>query len=110
MKAKIAIIGKGNIGWAIKQLLKDDYEITVFEKNDYVGGHTNTIDVHDGEKECSMDTGFMVFNEKTYPNLVKLFKKVFDNKNLSFVMIETYNFLPFEFYSKGGTFLRTNVS
>ena len=53
-----------------------NFDVTFFEKNDYVGGHTNTIEVNDGKRSCPMDTGFMVFNEKTYPNLVKLFKEL----------------------------------
>ncbi|MFZ8932582.1 MAG: NAD(P)/FAD-dependent oxidoreductase [Bacteriovoracaceae bacterium] len=73
---KCAIIGTGIAGMSSAYFLKDEYEITVFEKNDYIGGHTNTIDVHDGHKTCPVDTGFMVFNEKTYPNLLKLFKKL----------------------------------
>lgn len=73
---KLAIIGSGIAGMSAAYFLKDDFDITVFEKNDYVGGHTNTIIVNDGEKECPMDTGFMVFNEKTYPNLLKLFNKL----------------------------------
>ena len=56
--------------------LKNEFDVTFFEKNSYVGGHTNTIEVNDGQSLCPMDTGFMVFNEKTYPNLIKLFKKL----------------------------------
>lgn len=52
------------------------YDITLFEQNDYVGGHTNTIGVDEGGKKVFMDTGFMVFNFETYPNLVKLFKEI----------------------------------
>jgi uncharacterized protein len=73
---KLAVIGTGIAGMSAAYYLKDDYEVTVFEKNDYVGGHTNTIEVHDGEKICPVDTGFMVFNEKTYPNLLKLFAEL----------------------------------
>ena len=69
-------VGTGIAGMSAAYFLKDDYEVTVFEKNDYVGGHTNTIEVHDGEKICPVDTGFMVFNEKTYPNLLKLFAEL----------------------------------
>ncbi|MGB0453707.1 MAG: NAD(P)/FAD-dependent oxidoreductase [Bacteriovoracaceae bacterium] len=73
---KCAIIGTGIAGMSAAYFLKDHFQITLFEKNDYVGGHTNTVDVHDGEKLCPMDTGFMVFNDKTYPNLLKLFNKL----------------------------------
>jgi len=73
---KLAIIGTGIAGMSAAYFLKEDYQITIFEKNDYVGGHTNTIEVHDGEKLCPLDTGFMVFNDRTYPNLLKLFKEL----------------------------------
>ena len=73
---RIAIIGTGIAGMSTAYFLKDQYDISVFEKNDYIGGHTNTITVdHNGER-VSFDTGFMVFNFETYPLLVKLFKKL----------------------------------
>lgn len=87
MKKKLGIIGSGIAGMSAAYFLKDEYEVTLFEKNDYVGGHTNTIDVHDGVDKCPMDTGFMVFNEKTYPNLIKLFDKLnveYENTDMSF--------------------------
>ena len=84
---KLAIIGSGIAGMSAAHFLKNDYEITLIEKNDYIGGHTNTVSVHDGEKDCPLDTGFMVFNEKTYPYLVKLFSELkvpYTNTDLSF--------------------------
>lgn len=54
--------------------LHKDFEVTLFEQNDYVGGHTNTVSVEEGDKSLPVDTGFMVFNHETYPNLVRLFK------------------------------------
>ena len=73
---KLGVIGTGIAGMSAAYFLREEYEITLFEKNNYIGGHTNTIDVHDGKKLCPTDTGFMVFNEKTYPNLVKLFTEL----------------------------------
>lgn len=104
---KLAIIGTGIAGMSAAYFLKDDYEVTVFEKNDYIGGHTNTIDVNDGEKECPMDTGFMVFNEKTYPNLVKLFNKLdvpYKNTDMSFSVRNHEIDLEFNGSSLGGIF------
>lgn len=73
---KLAIIGTGISGMSCAYFLQDHFDLTIFEKNDYVGGHTNTIETsYDGEKAV-FDTGFMVFNEVTYPNLLKLFKKL----------------------------------
>ena len=68
----IAIIGTGISGLTAAHLLHPKYDITLFESNDYVGGHTNTIDVERENKSFSIDTGFIVFNEKTYPNFIKL--------------------------------------
>jgi predicted NAD/FAD-binding protein len=74
MKEKLAIIGTGIAGMGAAHLLKEHFDLTLFEKNDYVGGHTNTVNVKEGEKDVPIDTGFMVFNKVTYPNLVKLFE------------------------------------
>jgi predicted NAD/FAD-binding protein len=104
---KLAIIGTGIAGMSAAYFLKENYDITVFEKNDYIGGHTNTIDVHDGEKDCSMDTGFMVFNETTYPNLVKLFKKLnvpYVNTDMSFSVRNAALDLEFNGSSLNGIF------
>ncbi|HTL82149.1 MAG TPA: NAD(P)-binding protein, partial [Bacteroidia bacterium] len=56
--------------------LQKDYDITFYEKNDYVGGHTNTISVDEEGKQVHFDTGFMVFNHVTYPYLTKLFEEL----------------------------------
>ncbi len=73
---KLAIIGTGIAGMGCAHLLKDKYDITLFEQNDYVGGHTNTLEVDEDGKPVYMDTGFMVFNFETYPNLCKLFDEI----------------------------------
>lgn len=73
---KIAIIGGGISGLTTAHLLCGDHEITLFEANDYPGGHTNTLDVtHDGTN-YAVDTGFIVFNERTYPNFIKLMERL----------------------------------
>ena len=69
---KIAIVGTGISGLTTAYLLSESHDITVFEKNDYVGGHTHTIDVEVGGKTYAVDTGFIVFNTVTYPNFRKL--------------------------------------
>lgn len=73
---KIAIIGTGIAGMGCAHLLKDQYDLTIYEQNDYIGGHTNTITVAEGDDKVHMDTGFMVFNYETYPHLTGLFKKL----------------------------------
>ena len=69
---KIAIIGTGISGLTTAYLLSDSHDLTVFEKNDYIGGHTHTVDVEAGGKTYAVDTGFIVFNTVTYPNFHKL--------------------------------------
>jgi uncharacterized protein len=73
---KIAIVGTGISGMVTAYLLRDSHDITVFEKNDYIGGHTHTLDVEVGGRVFAVDTGFIVFNEDTYPNFVKLLRRL----------------------------------
>ncbi|HTF05582.1 MAG TPA: FAD-dependent oxidoreductase [Bacteroidia bacterium] len=73
---KLAIIGTGIAGMGCGHHLQSKYDITLFEQNDYIGGHTNTISVDEGGTHAHMDTGFMVFNRVTYPYLCKLFDEI----------------------------------
>jgi len=73
---KIAIVGTGISGMVAAYLLQRDHEITVFEAADYIGGHTNTIDVEMDGRTYAIDTGFIVFNDWTYPNFIALLKKL----------------------------------
>jgi predicted NAD/FAD-binding protein len=76
-RMKLAIVGSGISGLAVVHTLKDQADITVFEADDYFGGHTHTVDVTlptpQGLVTHGVDTGFLVFNERTYPNLINLF-------------------------------------
>jgi uncharacterized protein len=84
---KIAVIGSGISGLTAAYLLSRSNDITVFEANDYIGGHTNTIDVPLDGKVYPVDTGFIVFNLKTYPNFVKLLRQLgvtWQDSNMSF--------------------------
>jgi predicted NAD/FAD-binding protein len=73
---RIAIIGTGISGMTSAYLLSKDHEVVVYEANDYIGGHTNTVDVSFNGQQYAVDTGFIVFNEKTYPNFVKLMRRL----------------------------------
>ena len=73
---KVAIIGSGISGLTSAYLLNKHHNVQVFEINDYIGGHTATIDFELDETPYSIDTGFIVFNDKTYPNFLKLLGQI----------------------------------
>ena len=73
---KVAIIGSGISGLTAAYLLQKEHDITVFEANDYIGGHTHTHEISQNNKTWSVDSGFIVYNEKTYPNFIRLLKKL----------------------------------
>jgi predicted NAD/FAD-binding protein len=72
MMEKVAVIGTGIAGMSAAYFLKNQFDITFFERNNYAGGHTNTVSVKEQGTEVFIDTAFMVYNEVTYPNLTKL--------------------------------------
>ena len=69
---KIAIIGAGIAGNVAAYRLYREHEITVFEAGDHIGGHTHTHTVAHEGRELRVDTGFIVFNDWTYPNFIAL--------------------------------------
>lgn len=73
---KIAVIGSGIAGNVAAYHLCKEHDITVFESNDYVGGHTHTHDITHKGKQYRIDTGFIVFNYKTYPNFIRLLEEL----------------------------------
>lgn len=110
---KIAIIGSGISGLTAAHLLHKKYEICIFEASNYIGGHTNTINI---KKECghyAVDTGFIVFNKKTYPNFIKLLDKLGVEKqesNMSFSFSSQVHGLEYSGNTLGGIFSqRKNV-
>lgn len=73
---KIAIIGTGIAGNVAAYKLRQRHDITVFESASYIGGHTNTVTVEDGGRELAIDTGFIVFNDRTYQNFIQLLDEI----------------------------------
>ncbi len=69
---KIAIVGTGVSGLTTAHILHKEHDVTVYEASDYIGGHVNTIDLSTEVEPVSIDTGFIVFNDWTYPNFEKL--------------------------------------
>jgi len=70
---KIAVIGAGISGLTAAHILSRRHHVDVYEAADYIGGHTNTVSVREGERMIPVDTGFIVFNDLNYPNLNRLF-------------------------------------
>ena len=73
---KIAIIGSGIAGLTSAYLLNRSHDISVFEAGDWIGGHTHTVDVQVDGQGYAVDTGFIVFNDWTYPNFIRLLSQL----------------------------------
>jgi len=84
---RIAVIGSGISGMVSAYFLSQDHDIVLYEANNYIGGHTHTIDVSIGDISYPVDTGFIVFNEKTCPNFIRLMRSLgvaWQPSNMSF--------------------------
>ena len=79
-RPKVAIVGSGIAGLAVAHALQGQAELTLFEAGSYFGGHTHTVDItlptQQGPVTHGVDTGFLVFNERTYPHLIQLFAEL----------------------------------
>ncbi|SDZ84757.1 NAD(P)/FAD-dependent oxidoreductase [Microbulbifer marinus] len=73
---RIAIIGSGIAGLTAAYLLNRQHDITLFEAEDRLGGHTATVDVEEGDRPLAIDTGFIVYNDWTYPNFIRLMNEL----------------------------------
>jgi predicted NAD/FAD-binding protein len=84
---RIAVVGAGVAGLYAAWRLARDHDVTVFEANDYPGGHTNTVDVEVDGRTWAVDTGFIVFNDWTYPNFIAMLEELgveYQPSNMSF--------------------------
>ena len=83
---KIAVIGSGISGLSSAYYLSKKHKVDLFEKEDHFGGHAYTYDIKENQKIIPVDLGFIVFNEKTYPNLINFFKELkvdYEKSNMS---------------------------
>lgn len=71
-KAKLAVVGTGISGLSAAWALQDEYDLTVFESSNRIGGHTNTVTFNSPDGAIPVDTGFIVYNQPNYPNLTAL--------------------------------------
>ena len=75
-RQRIAIVGSGISGLTSAYLLSRQHDITLYEANDYIGGHTHTVTVTAGEQPYNIDTGFIVCNDRNYPNFLNFMEKL----------------------------------
>jgi len=103
---RIAIVGSGVSGLVTALLLGEEHEVTVFEANDYIGGHTHTVDVSlDGD--YAVDTGFIVFNYENYPNFARLLQRLHVDaqpSSMSFSVINPVTGLEYGFATWNAVF------
>lgn len=88
---RIAIIGSGISGLTSAYLLSQKHNVTVFEKNDRIGGHTATVDIEKAGQKYAIDTGFIVFNDKTYPNFLALMADISIGKQATEMSFSVHN-------------------
>ena len=84
---KLAIIGSGISGLSAAYYLSKNHKVDLFEKEDHFGGHSHTIDIKIQDNVIPVDIGFIVFNKKTYPNLINFFEEnniAIEKSNMSF--------------------------
>ncbi|PJG58287.1 NAD(P)/FAD-dependent oxidoreductase [Aeromonas cavernicola] len=128
MKKKIAIVGSGISGLTAGFLLHKQHDITLFEAAPTLGGHTATVDVNMAGREYAIDTGFIVFNDRTYPNFLALLARAgvarqpaemsfsvkspagleYNGHNLDTLFAQRRNLLSLRFYRFVAEILRFN--
>ena len=99
---KIAVVGSGISGLSAAYYLSKKHQVDLFEKEDHFGGHSHTINLTFGTKKVAVDIGFIVFNFKTYPNLIKFFnenKIEIEKSDMSFSV--SVNNTKFEYCGRG---------
>jgi len=104
---RIAVAGSGISGNLVARLLSSRHYVTLFEANNYAGGHTNTVDIELAGERYAVDTGFMVFNQKTYPNfcqMLNLLGVTAQNSDMSFSVRCAANNLEYAGSSLNGLF------
>ncbi len=106
---RIAIIGAGISGLTVAHLLHREHEIAVFEAGTYAGGHTNTVRVETLNETHNVDTGFIVFNDRNYPNFERLLARlgvVWQPSTMSFSVSDTIGDFEYSGASPNGLFAK----
>jgi predicted NAD/FAD-binding protein len=108
-RLRIAIVGSGVSGLVAAHLLSPRHEVTVFEAGEHFGGHANTVDVVVDGNPCSVDTGFIVYNERTYPGFCRLLDRLgvaTEPSDMSFSVSAGAAGLEYATHSMDGLFAR----
>ena len=95
---KIAVVGTGIAGNTVAHHLSKKHEVTVFEAASRIGGHTNTVTVEHAGRDYAVDTGFIVYNERTYPHFIRLLDKLgveWQDSDMSFSVQDTRSGLEY---------------
>ncbi len=106
---KIAVVGTGIAGMVAARRLHAEHDLTVFEAGDWIGGHTNTVDVDTAGGKLAIDTGFIVFNERTYPRFCALLRAIgveWQASEMSFSVSSRASGLEYNGSSLGGMLAR----
>ena len=99
---KIAVVGSGISGLSAAYYLSKKHHVDLYEKEDHFGGHSHTVDLNLEKKKIAVDIGFIVFNFKTYPNLINFFKENkidIEKSDMSFSV--SVNNTSFEYCGRG---------
>ncbi len=105
----VAVVGAGVSGLVSAHLLSRAHDVTVFEANDYAGGHTNTVRVDTAHETHFVDTGFIVFNDRNYPNFERLLQRlgvVSQPSDMSFAVTDESGDFEYSSTSVNGLFAK----
>jgi predicted NAD/FAD-binding protein len=106
---RIAIVGAGISGLTVAYLLHRDHEVTVFEADDRLGGHAHTVRVDTAYETQHLDTGFIVFNDRNYPNFERLLTRLgvpSQPSDMSFGVSDADGSFEYASHSLGGVFAK----
>ena len=106
------MVGAGVSGLVVAHLLHRAHDITVFEANDYAGGHTNTVRVDTPNETHHVDTGFIVFNDRNYPNFERLLERLgvgWQRSTMSFSVSDGIGDFEYSSASPNGLFAKARA-